>query len=83
MVMTTSVGLVDEGNMNIYGRGGQLGQPRTNFRSPTHRGTTQNLALINQVVSDEKILEECERTTTDGRRCMGILYGHLVSLRLR
>ena len=52
----------------IYGRGSHLGHvtqmPRTNSRSPT-RGSTQILALIGQSVSEEKMFEECERTTTD------------------
>ena len=32
---------------------------------PTHRGSKQILALIGQSVSEEKMYEECERTTTD------------------
>ena len=44
----------------IYGRVGHLGHvthmPRTNFRSPTHGDSTQNLALIGQAVT-EKMFE--------------------------
>ena len=45
--------------------------PRTNFRSPTQGGSTQDLALICRVVSEEKVFEKYERTD-NGRRTMGI-----------
>ena len=38
---------------------------RTNFRSPGHEGTIWNLALIGQVVSEEKTFEECGRRTDE------------------
>ena len=40
---------------------------------PTHRGSTQNLILIGQAVSEEKILKNVSGRQTDGRRSMGIL----------
>ena len=46
---------------NIYGPGGHLGHvtqmPRTNFHSPYHGGSTQNLALIGQTVLEKKPFE--------------------------
>ena len=43
--------------------------PHTNFRSPTHRGSKQNLALIGQAVSEKKMFEHCEgrRRRTEAR----------------
>ena len=46
------------------------------FVSPTHGGSTWNLALIGQVVLEKKIFENGGRTDdgrTDGRRAMAIL----------
>ena len=45
------------------------------FVSPTHGGSTQNLALIGQAVWEKKMFEivDGRTTTTDGRRSMGIL----------
>ena len=52
----------------MYGSGGHLGyvtqMPRTNFRSPT-QGSKQNLTLIGQAVSEEKMFEIVDGRTTD------------------
>ena len=54
----------------IYGHGGHLGHVTwtiyINFRPPSQGGSTKNLALIGQVVSEEKIYEN-GGWTTDGR----------------
>ena len=59
----------------IYGRGGRLGHVTwniyTNFGSPSQGGSTQNLALIGQAVSEKKVFENSGRATTDGRRLDG------------
>ena len=56
---------------SIYGRGGHLGHvtqmPRTIFVPPTQGGSTYNLALIGQAVSEEKTFDIVDRRT-DGRR---------------
>ena len=68
----------------IYGHGGHLGHVTwtiyINFRSPSQGGSTENLALIGQAVSEEKIFKNDGRrrlTQTDDRRTdagsMGIL----------
>ena len=53
----------------IYGHGGTLGHVthmlRTNFRSPTKGGSTLNLALIDQTVSEEKMFENVDGRRTD------------------
>ena len=41
---------------------------KQNFVPPIKGGFTLNLVLIDQVVSEKKMLEHCERKTTDGRR---------------
>ena len=66
------------------GHGTQMPREET-FVSPTHRGSTQILALIGQAVW-EKMFESVDvrrRRTTDGRRSMGIRLAHLVSPLLR
>ena len=55
----------------MYGHRGYLGHvaqmPRTNFRSPYPRRLhTQKMALIGQVVSEEKMFEKCERMRDHG-----------------
>ena len=66
--------------LTIYGHGGHLGHVTwaiyTNFCSPFQR---RPHAFIGQAVSEEKMFEIVDgrttdgRTTTDGRRSMGIL----------
>ena len=41
---------------------------------PTHRGSTQILALIGQSVLEEKMFEKCERTTTDAGAWVHVYY---------
>ena len=69
-----------EGFCTIYEHDDHLGHVtqmlRTNFRSPTHRGSRQNSALIGQAIS-ENMFEHCERlrtTTTDAGAWVIILY---------
>ena len=55
--------------LNIYRR------PRCSeqtFVPPTHGGSSQNLALIGEAVSDKKMFEHCKRME-DGCQSMGIL----------
>ena len=60
---------------NIYVHGGHLGhvsqKPRKNFRSSTHGGSTQNLALIGKAVSEKKMIlivyDDDFGRRTDGR----------------
>ena len=48
----------EEDIFTIYGHGGHLGHVTwtiyTNFHSPSQGGSTRNLALIGQAVSEEK-----------------------------
>ena len=69
----------------IYGRGGHLGHVTQISRSPTHGCSTYKFSLIDQAVSEKTILWKLW-TTDDGRTdagLIGILYAHIVSLRLR
>ena len=43
------------------------------FAPPTQGGSTENLSLIGQAVSEEKTFEIVDGRTTDGRQTMGIL----------
>ena len=56
-----------------YGRGGHLGYVKKQTFAPlTHRGSTQNLALI-----DQAVLEKMIETVVDyGRRSMVILKAY-------
>ena len=57
----------------INGPGGHLGRAVNNFSFLLLMEAPQNIGF-NQVVSEEKIFEKCERTDAGrGRRCMGIL----------
>ena len=75
----------------IYGHGGHLGHVTwtiyINFRSPwaSQGGSTLNLALIGQVVSEENMFENVNGRTDDdyGRRIHGYPISSPVSLRLR
>ena len=39
----------------------------TNFVPPTHRGSTQNLALIGQAILEKKMFEHCRRQSHNAR----------------
>ena len=53
----------------IYERGGHLGHvaqmPQKKSVPPTQGGSTLNLALIGQAVSEKKMSEHCGRRTTE------------------
>ena len=67
----------------IYGRGGHLGHVTwtiyiNTFVPPSIGGSTKNLALIGQAVS-EKMFEKCGRTTEDEGRQRTTDHGYTIS----
>ena len=69
----------------IYGHGSHLGHLTctiyANFRSPFLRMLHINLAFIGQAVSEKMFEIVDDHDHDDGRRSMGILSAHLVSLK--